>query len=235
MKNLEYTTTTETISIKIDFNIKNLFKSNFKTAKWDNYNKIWTLNNSTRTINKLTKWLEEVSEVAKELEIAEATAQEIEFSEKELVELKREINKMKEDIVSLQNSKEELAEVNNDIENSKVKIEALKVELAEAQAEKDNEAKSVEEFVDSLIDTSKLENISDTISSYASKAFLRATEKDDLREELRYTHEAVKILEKAGYVSRNVSRLSNTTLSRLDRDNFEFSSEDFYDIEKIED
>ena len=233
MKNLEYTTTTETISIKIDFNMKDLFKSNFKTAKWNNYEKVWTLNNTTRTLNKLTKWISEVSEVAKEIEVAEATAQELEFSEKELVELKNEIEKMREDIISLTEIKEDLIEVNKEIENSRKEVEALKVELAQAKSEKDNETQSVEAFVDSLIDTSRLENISDTISSYARKSFLRATEKDDLRIELSYAHEAVEILERAGYRSRNVSRLSNTTLSRLDRDNFEFSSEDFYDIEKI--
>ena len=231
MKNLDTNITNGKIQVKVPFELKDNFKKMFKTAKWNNWDKVWEIKDSKVSSNKLEKWISAVSEIVAEIEAIE----EVEFTEQELADLKKEIETIKESISSVNETTVELKELNKGIKDSKTELEALKVDLAEAQAEKETEEEGIETFIDSLIDTSKLENISDTISDYAKKPFLRATEKDDLREELSYAHKAVKILEKAGYKSRNVSRLSNTTLSRLDRDNFEFSSKDFYDIEKIED
>jgi DNA repair exonuclease SbcCD ATPase subunit len=218
------------IQVKVPYSIKDIFKKTFKTAKWNNYMKTWDINDNARNEAKLVKFNEEIKDLLEELDNLE----EVELKDKELENLRNEIQSLRNEIEEKKEEKKNLAKINSEIDSAKEEIESLKVELAKAQAEKKEEEKKVEAFVDSLIDTEKLEDISSTISDYARKRPFLAVHKEELRKELSYAHEAVKILAEAGFKSRNVSRLSNTVLSRLDRDNFNFSSEDFYDIEKID-
>ena len=232
---ITYTKYENKLQVKVPYELKDLFKKSFKTSKWNSYMKTWDINDNARNTNKLDLFIQETEQLTNDIEVAAAAEKESEYSETELKELRSEIASLQKNIKNNKESIIDLRETNKEIKSAKEEIEALKIELAKVNAEEKEERQNVESFVDSLIDTSELENISSTISSYASKSFLRATDKDDLKEIIQYVYKAEEILKNAGFKSRNLSRLSNTNFNRLDRDNFNFNDEDFYDIVKIED
>lgn len=119
----------------------------FKTARWNNWDKVWEIKDSKISSNKLEKWILEVSDIVEEIE------------------------SIKENISSVNETTVKSKKLNKKIKEAQSEIEALKVELAEAQVKKESEEKDIKAFVDSLIDTSRLESISSTVSDYARKFF----------------------------------------------------------------
>jgi len=59
LANNEYKVLNDQIHISVSFEDKEAFREQFKTAKWNHIYKTWCINNNTKNINKLEKWLEE--------------------------------------------------------------------------------------------------------------------------------------------------------------------------------
>ena len=230
---ITYIKNTELLRITVPYDLKDLFKRSFKTAKWNSNYKVWEITNNTRNENKLKQFINGTALLASEMETIKAEEQEAEFTENELSDLEKEVTQLRSKINSTRKNIESLKEINESILSARETVKELKEELNSLETERKNEKAKVEEFVDSLIDTNKLGRISSLIASKARKSFLYATEKDDLRAELAYADEAKEILERAGFESNNLNKLAGTRINRLDRDNFNLSSEDFYDIQAI--
>ncbi len=230
---ITYIKNTELLRITVPYDLKDLFKRSFKTAKWNSNYKVWEITNNTRNENKLNQFINGTALLASEMETIKAEEQEAEFTENELSDLEKEVTQLRSKINSTRKNIESLKEINESILSARETVKELKEELNSLETERKNEKAKVEEFVDSLIDTNKLGRISSLIASKARKSFLYATEKDDLRAELAYADEAKEILERAGFESNNLNKLAGTRINRLDRDNFNLSSEDFYDIQAI--
>ena len=60
---IEIITTEKELFVKFPFELKDDFKKNFKTSKWDWDRKVWVVKNSKVTSNKLSRWAESVSDI----------------------------------------------------------------------------------------------------------------------------------------------------------------------------
>ena len=97
---ISYESGGDSLLVVIPFEIKDLFKKAFKTAKWDSMRKKWSITNNTRNINKLEKWIVEVIDVCEKIEEAKLLEDAIELEGTVLDDLRNLIKEYENKIIS---------------------------------------------------------------------------------------------------------------------------------------
>ncbi len=238
---MKFEETKEHLNIFVDYKLKDLFKSQFKTAKWNSFDKHWYIANTTTNKNKLNKFLEEINsskinEIINEIE-------EIELNEKELSKLKEEIDSLKTELKNkllklkeIKNlteitlsQKETAQQIHEQLIQAKEAIEAANFELEKAKLSCTIAFDINKDIISKVIDLDRIEEIFSLLSKLARKSnssFLYAEEKKEFtmcQQELLEFHSK---LEKIGFTSDILLKIANANVNRLDRDKIDYQIND---------
>lgn len=136
--------TTTNLQVTIAFQLKDLFKSSFKTAKWNAYNKTWDIANNQANKNKLAKFQEalDTTQVEDPIKLNE----EVEMLHDEFLKLKVDLLSIKSQISEIEELRAKHEKLKNDILEVCVIIDAKKIEVgllndSATQEKKNNENK----------------------------------------------------------------------------------------------
>jgi len=233
MENLTYRKEDEIILIKVPFELKDLFRSNFKTAKWNGFHKCWVVKNNTRNENKLKIWLEEVKEVNKKLEEQKELEDTEALEGKKLKELKKEVQKFLDQIKEKQKS---ISEINDILKEQKEVEKLLDEKRKELQVLSDDEYKRKKDLeeklhkneedlkeimdVDKVLETIKkmrdIQNGNDSeIKGLSHSKTRRVWEEKKL-----YIDSISEKLEEIGLESIGIDRVVYSNYNRPDRDDY---------------
>lgn len=222
--------TTTTIQVFFDFEFKDLFKSFFKTAKWDAVNRCWVVALNKANENKLEKF-------AAELAVAEAAskeAQEQEATEQEIAKMQAEIAAHIANIKKSQEEKASQAELAVKLAAIKAELEAAAKQAADAAAE---EKAAREENVDTLNTVLAAYSLEGKSIAEVQKAAMVAFKKRDtgafepMRKFLKEVCEQVE--DKTGIKFLAIYEMGRANINRPDRD-MKYFSMDIYAAANVE-
>ncbi|WP_186193523.1 hypothetical protein [Burkholderia gladioli] len=171
---MQITETTELLKVKVAFQLKDQFKSAFKTSKWDSLNKTWDVKNTTANKNKLAQFQKTLDETQVEVKLAEslAAADEILMTEKELSDLKSQFSSLVSELPNLKEAKEKQSELQVLVNKYTAKISDKKAEVEKENAEIAELKKSNEDKLNEILKIFTFEGmtVQETVE-YAGKQF----------------------------------------------------------------
>lgn len=233
----EYNKTDEGFSVKFPYDLKDEFRSAFKTSKWDPKNKVWKV--GPRSLKKLKHFEKITEDFLSQIDLQD----ELDLKDKEVSEIlmKLEIKNetLKQNIKSLEDSieirtkqLENLKSLNEDIENSEEYRDLVKKNqnienayLAEKEKTKN--------LLNSLIDMDLIIEYKRKMSSNMCANDTR--KKAIFRETVLLVDREKEKLEELGYTSEGINFLSYSNVNRPDRDHPKFCTEEMiYNITKLE-
>ena len=207
--------TETTLKISIAFELKDIFKSFFKTAKWNAAYKVWEVANTTANMNKLDKFAAasvEAETALKTLENQEATQAEID----NLVAQAAELAAKTQALVAANGAQNELAK----------RLEAAKAVLATATAEAATAADAAQAAARDNVETLDAVLAPFTLGGQSVKAVIKQTfaaytkrDRDMLDKNqafLREVYETVKT--KSGVEFTVILEVARANINRVDRD-----------------
>jgi len=166
--------TTELLKVKVAFQLKDQFKSVFKTSKWDGSNKTWDVKNTTANKNKLAQFQKTLDETQVEVKLAEslAIAEETLMTEKEISDLKSQFSNLVSELPDAKEMKEKQAELQILVNKYITKIEAKKAEIEQENAEIAELKKTNEDKLNEILKNFTFDGMSvqETVQ-YAGKQF----------------------------------------------------------------
>lgn len=221
--------------IKFPFELKDLFKASFKSAKWNPIDKQWEV--GSRSGARLEQWAIEVTELASKTEQYNNQHDEAELKQDEIAALK---NQLENELVNLNRKLETLNEIKETFTDSLEAIAKLKQQVATASAEVKNateivikQKEEIKERINGII------NIDTVMKARQQMIFVYkqvgATARGRYDEAQSVIKEAIENLANAKLKSYGLNKLYYMNFNRPDRDNpNSVEIEDIYTIEEIE-
>ncbi len=213
------------------FELKDSFKSTFKTAKWDAGQRCWKI--GIRSGKKLEKWIELVSQVVNDMiesDAEEMTAREIEAVQAEIKEIQEKIHEERQARKKYA-SCEKLKEAKDKIEIAK---QEYKEELNAAMSERSNAEKMLGEVCD-LCEIRKAHIDMKSVYKKTSGLYKRQN-RERFNNACEVMSDQNDKLKKIGFYSVGLRELSFMNFNRPDRDNpFSLKYSDIFDLKKWED
>lgn len=162
--------TTDLLKVTIAFELKDIFKSTFKTAKWDSYSKTWDVKNTTANKNKLAQFEKTLAETNVEEKIK--AAEEALLTENQVTELKAQFERVGARIRDLEDIKASQLELQATIQKLTSKIEEKKDIVAQEQAQIAAVKAENERQLNAVLGNYKYQgmNVQETVE-YAGKQF----------------------------------------------------------------
>lgn len=216
--------------VKIAYQLKDLFKASFKTAKWNAEQKMWQI--GPRSLKKFELFLEQVNETTKEIEAFD----EEEFCEKELTKLKYELAKIKEETKKSRKKLErtskyleEIQKIQNELFEAK---EALDKQKIEEKEEKNKASKLLNEVCDVKAIFEAKEKISTAYNMLNSN---RKYAKNLFEDAMNSLLKQRRSLKEKGILNKMIETLYYCNINRADRDHPNYIKDELiYEFQKIE-
>ena len=197
-------------AIKFPYELKDRFRTEFPSAKWNPVDKRWEV--GPRSGKRLEQW----SAVMQPLADAIATADQVEYDQAELARLNEQIRRVRREIEIRRGNVEKAAAVAAALVQAKQEIAALQAELAQVRQE---------EEVARLQSEAKIAGVLDMPAIEAARKEMRrqyncvgAVARQRWNEAREVFLEAEASLEKLGLVSSGISQLAHMNFNRPDRD-----------------
>lgn len=222
--NMQTRNTTTTIQVFINFEHKDLFKSFFKTAKWDSVNRCWVVALNKANENKLAKFATEIEAA----ETASKEAEEQEATEKEIAQMQAEIAQHVAKTKELIASRAAQAELTAKLAAIKNELETAKKEMAEVAAAAEAEKQANVATLNAVLNTYSFEGNS---VAQMQKLMRVAFQKRDvstfepMRKFLKEAYDEIK--EKTGIKFLAIFEMGRANINRPDRDMKYFSMDIF--------
>jgi hypothetical protein len=201
--------------VKVPYQLKEIFKKTFPSAKWHYDSLSWILGASCEARLKQFE-----AAIEEELALAAAEAQKI--SEDELCEA--EVRKIELEVVKIREELHKRRESQNVLNNAKQLLQTKKTELALAQAElKAEQEKHLQVLADAEAEFKKACDYDAVIAARKTLCSLYKTVGSANRQKFVAAQEIInrehKRLKSSGFYSRGLSDLYNLNYNRPDRDN----------------
>lgn len=231
---ITYTQTSDGFFVKVPYHLKDIFKSVFKTAKWNADRKEWKV--GVRAKNKLDQLIKETSEQVKIINELIDESESILLTDKELSELKDNLqSKIEECKEELQQSKQLTINIEKNkkiINQLKEILETTEKQIIEEKQTQEKEFEEIKEKINKIIDIEKILNAKqEMIYTYKHHGSSAKNRYNYAQEQIS---EEINKLEKVGLKSSGLNRLYYFNFNRPDRDNpNSVEITDIYDIYKI--
>ena len=202
--------------------LKESFKSTFKSAKWDSVERCWKV--GPRSKKRLDQWVELALPAAQELaevDVAELTEHEIAEVTRELTELRVQIVRAEEKRVSYERTIVALVAAKDELAKAKARLEASKREAFE----KGQEAR---QLLANVCDLNVIAEAQHVMQSHQGKSTTQSREA--FKEAQRTIRRESERLLEAGFISQGLLRLTDASFNRPDRDSVVLADKDLYDI-----
>jgi len=206
-------------AVKFPFEMKNQFRSNFKSAKWNATEKQWEV--GPRSIKRLQNWIDEVngSGIVEEL----ATRDEREMNDREIKQLRAKLKEISLNIEHKARSLEELEDAKREIAEAKEALKAKREEFAAIKAKRDEVADkvdaeriNVQALVEDVVSLDEIEEARREMRKNMKIAKAYASSKyDEAADRLREIRDR---LEAAGLECEAINKALSANRNRPDRD-----------------
>ena len=206
--------------VKFPFELKDLFKQTFKSAKWDSAKKVWIT--GVRSEKKLQQWISEVGDIASDIETCKDEMDSHELDENEITKIRHAISVMTTDLnntlenIADANTKTRMVNVEKVFAEMEGKLEKAKEDLAIANNElalKVSKNKAILNSVINLDDVLKHQRI---MAKEASK--IGKNHKENYCESQDVIIDAKQRLQALGFASIGLNLLTYMSFNRCDRD-----------------
>ncbi|NDX19750.1 DUF2333 family protein [Acinetobacter baumannii] len=195
-------------AVKFPFELKDNFKSVFKTAKWNPILKQWEV--GPRSYKKLVEWTEIAEQVDEEL----MRAKEQEETDADLFSAKAELETIKNSIVAKQKTQAEWQSTLDELAQYRLEIEKAKAERVAAENEILKTRAQVQQFLDGVIDFKRIQEAKTQMSYLHRKVGERS--KFDAQQDIIL--DELKKLRNVGFNSPALQYLASLNYNRPDRD-----------------
>lgn len=160
------------ILVGIPYDLKDIFKKSFNSAKWNASHKKWSLEEKFE--NRLISWIKKL-EKQNILEEIEAL-NERELSESEISELERDLEQVEKEIERKKLQISDVVVINNKLqllksvlEESESELDSLTQELHIEECKKIDHMKSIEEIISSVTSAGEIERLRDDLKKYYNR------------------------------------------------------------------
>lgn len=225
---ITYKTSGDKIKVQVPFEIKDLFKQDFKTARWNSAQKVWEINNTKQSENKLIKFIE----LASPAMAAISAVEEDEYTADKIDELERELGKIKE---AAERRSLELKESGATLENLKTlgdKVNKMNEEQNAIKKEIKEKEDEVKKIIDEALAPHNAKSLIIDLKSLGRRGVGRDVKEafHSVQDDLAKAYYDIK--EKTGISINTLKTMSTLNFNRKDRDNPEKEAEKLYkDIE----
>lgn len=196
-------------AVKFPFELKDNFKSVFKTAKWNPIAKQWEV--GKRFYKKLVEWTEAAQGFDAELE----KSKEIEEAEADLFAAKAQIQTLKDTIVARRKSAEQVKALFDELQQARSEIDELKAEVQHEEAEALKTRSQLQKFLDGVIDFKAINDA----KAQMVKLHRSVGNRHLFDEQQNIIRAERDKLRKVGFESLGLNNLCRVNYNRPDRDN----------------
>lgn len=226
--------TSDGFSVKFPFELKDAFKEAFKTAKWDQDQRVWKV--GPRSEARLKQFAEECESLATTISEKEET----EMSASELEKLCKNISEIKHLITVEKNKVAALDEIRGEIEQCKQVLSAVKGQLDAANATHDakkravdDEKKRIDAELSKLIDIDQLKGV--VLATFAKyHGSVGGTARGMFNQAQNQFGDARDTLADAGLSLEALDYLCSANFNRPDRDGVKFMPRNaWYNLEQL--
>lgn len=222
--------------VKVSYELKDIFKSHFKTAKWNSEQKMWQI--GSRSLKKWELFCEQTKiqqQQIDEINEEEFNQNELENLKKSLENINTKINDKKYQFKKSEDFLFELQKVKDEISSKKQELIKAEEQLKLKLEEENNEKKEIHALISKVCNINIVKSASDQLAH----AFNLIKHN---RKQARFKFdEAAEIISKersklkdAGYKILAIEQLSYANFNKPNRDHPRLISEEkWYQIEKI--
>ena len=224
--------------VKVPFDLKDIFKAVFKTAKWDSLSKAWQV--GVRAEKKIQQFIADTATAqadAAALEQAQAEQDAIEYDTRklneELAKAKAAISAKRESLKNTKALKVALEEAKAALATTKTELNEVAEELATEKASAATQKEEIKQMLSSIIDLNRVFELKrvleqNHVPSDRTKKQRFAAAQDELLKMFR-------ALQAAGLESAGIWEMYQANINRPDRDSVRNMSDDrVYLITKTE-
>ena len=207
-------------SVKFPFELKDLFKQTFKSAKWNPENKAWVI--GVRGEKKLQQWISEVTDIASDIETCKNEIESHELAEDEIKKIRHAINIMTLDLnntlenIANANTKTRMINVEKVFAKLEDKLEKAKGYLVIANDELTLKVSKNKAILNSVINLDDVLKHQQIMAKEASK--VGRSHKDNYCESQDVIIDAKDRLQALGFTSDGLNLLTYMNFNRYDRD-----------------
>ena len=198
-------------SIKFPYELKDRFRSEFPSAKWNPAEKRWEV--GPRSGKRLEQWAAVMQPLADDM----AVADQVEYDQAELARLSEQIRRVRREIEIRRGNAEKAAAVAAALAQAKQEIAALQEELARARRDEEAARLHIEVQIAGVLDVPAMEAAHKEMRQQYNCVGAVARQKWEKAREVFLRAEET--LEKLGLVSVGISQLAHLNFNRPDRDN----------------
>ena len=213
--------------VNLPFELKDLFKKTFSTAKWDGIQKVWTVGvrsekKLAQFVNEIQADVQEINEVKEQADNQELLVNELQKIKDELAQLKAEINNQKEKSNELNSVLALLNEVKDEVKELTIE----KNEIVKANENTQNEIKNA---VNKIIDVKNVENAIMNIKKVFKS--VKSADRDIFNQQIKIVLNELNKLEEKGLTNKFLINIVNINWNRKDK--FNIYAIDLNDIFKV--
>ena len=220
--------TSNGFAVKFPFELKDNFKSVFKSAKWNPETRAWIV--GVRSEAKLKQWIEAVSPAAQDIEEAEAEA----LTAREVSALETQIANIRADIARERKAKLIYGNVAVALAAAKENLAKATAALALEKLEKTAKAAKANELLGQVCDLDAIQEARRTLIQNHGK--VGSKHREAFNDACSAIKEQQNKLNAIGFQSTGLATLYQCNFNRPDRDNPRaVSDSDIFDLVKITD
>ena len=197
-------------SIKFPYELKDRFRSEFPSAKWNPAEKRWEV--GPRSGKRLEQWAAVMQPLADDM----AVADQVEYDQAELARLNEQIRRVRREIEIRRGNAEKAAAVAAALAQAKQEIAALQEELARARQDEEAARLRIEAQIAGVLDVPAIEAAHKEMRQQYNRVGAVARQKWEKARAVFLGAEET--LERLGLVSSGISQLAHLNFNRPDRD-----------------
>lgn len=214
------------ISVKVPFNIKDIFKEHFKTTKWNGETKSWIISSDLEP--KLIQFIEALDAKLKTLEDLNQQL----ATEEELTLITEKVNQIIKEKEKAIRDREEVESILSILKNKTQELNILTAELERELDAKKSAENEIKEIVNKVMDLEEIKSAIRTMQSTLNKVGKQYKEK--YYEAQNVIIESRDRLTELNLKSKGLNKLSNMNYNRPDRDiPSSITESDIYNIEEL--
>lgn len=196
-------------AVKFPFELKDNFRSVFKTAKWNPVKKQWEV--GVRSYKKLSEW----AEVAEGVSIAIDAEKELQENEADLFAAKAQLQTMKDSVLKRISDADPIEKILQMLNSVKDEIEIVKEEQKQAEKVIFEKRAQIHKLVAGVVNLGLVETMKSKMSAMHRSVGDRGTF-DSYQDTIREERDK---LRKIGFTSRGLDYLSSVNYNQPERDN----------------
>lgn len=215
--------------INLPFEFKDTFRKVFKTAKWDGYNKYWTV--GVRAGEKLNEFVSQIQSEIKALDELRAAEDQKKINDAEISTLKSDLFKLKQEIDTKSNELVDFNDVKEVIEKFKDSIIQLQEEKQQLDLILQKTKTDAIEVFESIVNVEKIRDAFNIMKRNFKK--VRSENKFEYYAAIVQIDEELIKLNEKGLTSPLLKNISDFNWNRKDKYNpFEINIEEMYKLAK---